>query len=197
MKRLLIILFIILPVLCFTQVEESESPKKFYNSITFSANLGGNFDDGIKSGLGMRTSMGHVFNSFLKVGAGIGVDIYQFKNNENYSANTNIIFFPVFAEIRGDIMKNDITPFYAMELGYGFKTKGKWNNYTNQPAGIYFRPQMGWKFMMKNNVGTRVSLGYLLQSSKEKYGWGWGEDVHKEKHKKIYQRYSIEFGIDL
>ena len=72
---------------------------------------------------GFRVIGGYRFGQFGILGAGVGVDGVQagisFKDNSE-DPNDGV-YFPLFVHYEGDIMKNNVTPFYSVEAGYTFR----------------------------------------------------------------------------
>lgn len=81
------------------------------------------------------------FNSILFVGGGVG--LYDYYNNKD-----NIIMVPLFGIVRLDMVKNAISPFLDMRLGYSF----------GDNDGVYYSPSFGIRFST-----IHISAGYLLQ----------------------------------
>jgi len=178
--------------------------KRYYNSLAFDFNMGGSSATSYKSGLGFRYAAGYKMNRWLNFGGGIGFEFLNFGRNSTICGivgcdtyyGSNNLFIPLYAEVRGELAEWKVKPFYQVELGMGFKVKGENDNLDNRPKGVYFRPQMGWKFKGKNDCASSIGFGYLLQTSRENRDNSWGEDVYLEKKKRTYQRYFIQFGFE-
>ena len=74
-------------------------------------------------GLSLRIVNGYKINQYATVGAGLGVDGVILPVN-NKPLNGDLIpyagfYFPFYLYFSGDFLKNDVTPFYALEGGYG------------------------------------------------------------------------------
>lgn len=142
-------------------------------------------------GYSLQHSSGYKFNRFLSVGAGIGL--------ENYTPGGNDpVTIPLFAEIRGYLTQQRISPFYA--LGAGWSVIGKeqraidfwgWENNIQEWKG-------GW--LAQGQVGYRIGnhfmtfIGIRLQrltNNWDNSAWngGYGTDRHLKKR--------VELGIGL
>jgi hypothetical protein len=63
---------------------------------------------------GLQHSSGYKFNRFINVGVGVGMD------KMSYLRSQTVTTYPVFAEIRGFLTPNRLSPFYAIGGGYAF-----------------------------------------------------------------------------
>ena len=209
MKYILIIIGLLFTFPSIGQNDENTmtlelKEKRYYNSLAFDFNMGGSSATVYKGGIGFRYAAGYKMNRWLNFGAGIGFEFLNFGSgysdcgfwncNSYYSNKT--LFIPLYAEVRGELTEWKVRPFYQVELGMGFKIKGEFDNLDNRPKGVYFRPQLGWKFKGKNDFSPSVGFGYLLQTSQENRDSGWGDDIYLEKKKRKYQRYFIQFGFE-
>lgn len=105
---------------------------------------------------GLLTIHGYQFNRHLFLGAGFGIQHYEYRADQftlSISQNT----MPIFAEVQIDLLRTRITPYIESRVGYsvtGFK-------------GIYFNPSAGVIFCMTPRTGGYLSLGYSFQKYKE------------------------------
>ena len=162
--------------------------KRYYNSLAFDFNMGGSSKTIYKSGVGFRYAAGYKMNRWLNFGAGIGFEFLDFgAGNYYYGGRNNTLFIPLYAEVRGELAEWKVRPFYQVELGAGFKIKSEFDNFDNRPKGVYFRPQIGWKFKGKNDFSPTVGFGYLLQTSRENRDYSSEEYINIENKKRKYQ----------
>lgn len=166
---------------------ELKTPR-YYNSLAFDFNMNGKGDRGFEGGIGFRYAAGYRMNKWLNFGAGVGFEFYDFERK--------IVFAPIYAEVRGELTDWDVVPFYQVELGMGFKIPGEYDNFDNKPKGVYFRPQVGWKFKRSNNFSSTIGFGYQLQTSREKLDNSWEDDLYILDRKRKYQRYFIQIGFE-
>ncbi len=187
------ILMLIFAGLALSLKAQDEKEINYYSHISFGFNLGNlqrsEFGSNTKSGgIGFRYSMGYEFNRWLSVGGGIGYEFYNFDNPD--------VFIPVYAEIRGDLTEWKVRPIYSMELGWGVKVLSQFENWDNKPNGVYFRPAVGWKFQKRERFASSISFGYELQHAKFRRDDSWDDDLYIVNIKRLYQRYSINFGFE-
>ena len=168
---------------------ELKTPR-YYNSLAFDFNMGGKGKDNseFEGGIGFHYSVGYRMNKWLNFGAGTGFEFYNF--------DRKTVFVPIYAEVRGEFTNWRVAPFYQVELGMGFKVPVEYDYFDNKPKGVYFRPQIGWKFKRNNNFASTIGFGYQLQTSTEKLDNSWGDDLYIENRKRKYQRYFIQFGFE-
>ena len=72
---------------------------------------------------------------------------------------------PVFVEFRSHFLRNRVTPFTAVQLGYSipFGTKNKVAEYTKiDEGGITFGIQAGARFAISPKLGINIYAGYQL-----------------------------------
>jgi len=78
---------------------------------------------------GVRFIAGYRLGQFGIIGGGIGADWNLIPLTNNSSVDPyNGFYFPVFAHYEGDILKKRVTPYYAVEAGYGFRYTNSSNN---------------------------------------------------------------------
>lgn len=79
---------------------------------------------------------GYMFNEYLKAGVGFGVKYYF--NNSEALRNTDIKWsFPIFANVRGNIISQDnrgAVPFWSFSAGGAIRD------------GFFFSPTIGYRF---------------------------------------------------
>ncbi len=203
MKKILIILIInSFYFSLFSQEEtttlEIEKTRKYYTNISLGFNMGSVQEYGsrnLKGGMGFRYAMGYNMNRWLNFGAGTGFEFYDFGIQYSWTRIDPIVFIPLFAEVRGDFLDKKITPFYSLQLGYGFKVPTENDDWGNKPGGTYFRPALGCKFKLTEKFSSSVSFGYELQHARYKRDDSWGEDPYINDIRRTYQRYFIQFGF--
>jgi hypothetical protein len=100
------------------------------------------------------------FAHFLRVGGTIGLDAY-----------TGVNVAPVGGGIRGDFLREGITPFYVLETGFGFAWLNKIDT-QNQLTGLsqqeslggqYFTVGLGLKVPLVDNKALLVVIGFKDQ----------------------------------
>ncbi len=94
---------------------------------------------------------GYRFNEFIRIGAGVGLRYYI--NNDNLRVSDIEWTFPIFADIRGNIISQQdrsAVPFWSVDIGGEIR------------GGIYFSPTLGYRFGTQRG-SVIVGLSYTLQ----------------------------------
>ena len=106
---------------------------------------------------GFSTTHGYQFKPWLFVGAGAGMKISHNKHSkENFGKKVDFYMFPVFGNIRFDLLKGKFSPYLDCRLGY---TLG------NKAYGIMFNPSLGCRVGLTDVLAINASFGYSLQST--------------------------------
>jgi hypothetical protein len=123
---------------------------------------------------GIRTIHGFRFNRFAQLGLGIGLDINIFKstlfdfNARQYLGdNTHDgIYLPLFLHFTGEVLNKRITPFYAIEAGYGFKLVPAFGYNTEKSSGgLMGGLGIGVKFQSGHRFNFRLSAVINFQDN--------------------------------
>lgn len=120
--------------------------------------------------LSLITINGYTFNPYLTVGVGVGIQFWwdMYQGNGWYYYNGTGKIFPLFADIRGDVLpKSRITPVYYVRAGYGFATSP--NEATNSKGGVMLGAGAGFKIRGSENIGWFLSVGYNYQKNYSEY----------------------------
>ena len=102
---------------------------------------------------------GYRFRQYLKVGLGLGVLYYP--NSENVRATDNHLAMPLFVNVRGNILGDEMrrtVPFWSVNVG------------TTIPDGFFMTPSVGLRIGEKRNA-VLVSLGYTIRKLKSYAGF--------------------------
>jgi hypothetical protein len=75
---------------------------------------------------------------------------------DNFGQKADFYMFPVFADIRLDLLKNRYSPYLDIRVGY---TLG------NKAYGIMFNPSLGCRMGLTDKLAMNISLGYSMQST--------------------------------
>ena len=106
---------------------------------------------------GISTSHGYQIKPWLFVGAGAGIKLSHKKHYENFDRPPKDFYmFPVFADVRIDLLKNKFSPFLDCRVGY---TLG------NKAYGVMLNPSLGCRIGVVNRLAVNISLGYSMQST--------------------------------
>ena len=91
-------------------------------------------------------------------GVGVGYHLY---NEDGFDYG----FIPVFANLKGYLSDNKITPYLSLDLGYGIGTQD-----ADGLDGFYISPALGVRFQLKGKSAITASLGYQSQTVSEGMG---------------------------
>ena len=106
---------------------------------------------------GFSTAHGYQLMPYLFVGAGAGMKISHKQHfKDNFGQKVDFYMFPVFADVRLDLLKNRYSPYLDLRVGY---TLG------NKAYGIMFNPSIGCRIGLTDKLAMNASLGYSMQST--------------------------------
>ena len=100
----------------------------------------------------LTTSHGYQLIPYLYVGAGAGLSYYS---------DFELFALPIFANVRGYILDNSISPYVDLKIGYSVLDL----------KGFYMNPSIGCKAYSFN-----VSVGYEMQKAAVSYIWDGPSD---------------------
>ena len=106
---------------------------------------------------GFSTAHGYQLKPYLFVGAGAGMKISHKQHfKDNFGQKADFYMFPIFADVRLDLLKNRYSPYLDFRVGY---TLG------NKAYGVMFNPSLGCRIGLTDKLAMNASLGYSLQST--------------------------------
>jgi hypothetical protein len=115
--------------------------------------------------LGGRLIAGYRFHRFGILGGGVGVEgpggIHTLLNYEPFGS----YYFPVFVHYEGDLMRKRVSPWYAVELGYGFRYSNPAHN--NDYINVTGMDHPSYKYLGGFKAGFR--FGVKIYSFKRVY----------------------------
>lgn len=126
--------------------QEPRTPR-YQGSVDFAYSVG--VGDWRLDRIELSTSHGCLINPSFYIGAGIGVHFHY---------KTNATAIPIFADVRGNLMKGRIKPFVNFRIGYS----------VGDIEGLYVSPMVGVS-IGKLDVG----LGYSLQKANTYFDYEW------------------------
>ncbi|MFP4089280.1 MAG: hypothetical protein ACLFUB_06620 [Cyclobacteriaceae bacterium] len=146
------------------------------------------------SNISLQTVNGYALSRFLMPGLGVGVDSYG-----------DITISPVFASIRGQLMKSRLTPYYYAGAGWGLM----WNPdessgvfYEKAQAGHMLQAGLGLQFNLRESALT-LGFGYREQKTELEYNYAswepWRSSMGTSNinvvEERLMRRFSINFGF--
>ncbi len=130
----------------------------------------------------VQTFNGYQFWPMLQVGVTTGIDWYQ-----------TFALVPVAFGLRGDLLRNKITPFYYLDLGYGFR----WLNNNSEDrwvkGGAMWNPGVGLKVRGNKNTAWVITVGYKSQRAETFANWGWQRTEQQIHYSRLALRTGISF----
>lgn len=137
---------------------------------------------------GLQLSAGHRFNQWLSLGGFIARD--------HYDPYLSEVLYPVGAELSGYFFDRGFTPFYKLNLGYGFMFKDPEVFRVESRGGLMLMPALGVRFTGYKYFNGYFIAGYRFQSARtvNTIGWRIGEERTKDI---FYRRLTIGVGFVL
>lgn len=169
------------------KTEYSFKTHEVYHGFNVNTMPGGNkYQDYPTLGFGMQYSAGYSFSNFAIVGAGLGIDYYDYGFDE--------IFFPFFIDFSAFIRKKPNSPFARFQLGYS-TVYSKNENLIDKAGGFMMSPSFGLKFQGKYGINYLFDIGLKYQGAKFTFSdqWWWNSAVVNRDIKLI--RTTLRFGI--
>lgn len=127
-----------------------------YTQITYGLAFNETDDQLLTNFTSQIRSLYHV-NRFLNVGVGSGLDFYE-----------GGLIIPIFAEIQGDFLEKRITPYYALQGGYGIGAIGT-QYHTIFEGGLMGHAAIGVHWYTGNKRSYFLSLGYKTQRTYQEF----------------------------
>lgn len=160
--------------------------KGYYVSIVAGHSLGQGDFGAPEPGLSISGVAGYHFHRLLGVGGGVGLSTLGLYP-----------FVPVYANIRGYLLKTSTSLFYDLNVGYGFALPSVMHmNFLGQEAtsqgGLYLRPSIGIRFPSTRRTHVVMDFGYEIQFARYDYV-DWNRNPVEEK--RAFYRPSVRIGI--
>lgn len=139
--------------------------KGYEKSIEAGASIG--VGDYSNNTFGIAMINGYRFNSYLSAGLGVGIGYSNALNGVNIKNGTteyrtDAYLIPIFANIKANLTKGKISPFFRLNIGYTFDA----NQYLRDAPGLMVEPAFGIDFNLDSKKSIYVLAGFNLQHSK-------------------------------
>lgn len=118
----------------------------------------------------MSTTHGWNFSPYFFLGAGVGFQ-------RHLGEEQDLFFFPVFADIRMNVLDTRISPYIGLKAGYSL----------GKNTGFFCSPSIGLNLGVTKGFGFDIALGYNLQSA-EIYSFN-GDDFTLAHSKNINENH--------
>lgn len=168
-----------------SEADNSEAiNKRLYYSAMIGFMPGSQDDDFENSGLRglniINFMIGHRFNQYAHLGAGLALDIYDMG------------LYSFRLDFRGFILKEkSVNPYYSLQTGYGFAfdLNNRWDDRLELKGGPLIHPAIGLMFNTHKAGDILVEAGYLFQKAAR-------NDPDRRRFDDIlYQRLNIRLGL--
>lgn len=142
-------------------------------------------------GIGTKFSMGKSVNRHLMLGGGIA-----WARMDNYFMYSSHL--PIFAEVRGDILKKNNSLYYSLGLGYNFVVQRKsvsWSGciMTDANGGFFVNPAIGLRFASIYKTHFCIEFNYAIHSAGYSFTGRNGELIGPTKN--LFIRPTLSFGF--
>jgi len=136
-------------------------------------------------GIGFHQTVGYHFNRYFGAGLGLGFDAYYPSSGQK--------FIPIYAEARGYMLNDWVTPMYSVAAGYGLipNTNSSDVNLTDKKGGLFFHPAIGFRVGAAENANFTIDFGFKYQKGSFVYN-EWG-NINSQEVK--FQRFTLRTGI--
>jgi hypothetical protein len=167
--------------------EEISAPKK--EVFTKNKGIYGLFQAGLLMGDGgynsivvdMNTNLaiGYKFHRLLGVGGAAGIDIIH-----------NIAFIPLTIDLRGNVLDNAVTPYYALQTGFSMPLNDDIES-KKMSGGFIANPAIGLQISLSKDVAMLLEAGFRYQQY-----YVTGQNWRGEYDQTItINRYNFRFGF--
>jgi len=146
----------------------------------------------IDPGIGAQLIGGYQVNRFIGVGAGVGLDYYYLNSGET--------LLPVFLDVRGYLLKRNVSPMYKLQAGYGFAFKDEDRNMIDAEGGLMWYPALGVRFGAAKSANFMLDFGVKVQQANYIFSASnvlprWSIREVQIKNDMIYRRFVIRTAI--
>lgn len=157
--------------------------------ITYASIINGIGHNGdVQLGLSLQQVAGFQFNRMF--GAGIGVGLENF----SVGAANGPLILPVYAEARGYFLKKNKTPYYTLDVGYGFAFRDEDQQIIKAKGGWLLHPAIGFRLGARDSINFLFDLGYKFQQATLTRDFsGWTRDIQEQQL--LYKRFSVRAGL--
>jgi len=166
----------------------SAAPYSFNETGWYHATRGAFLPGVSATGVGLQHSSGIMLNRLIGLGAGAGME--QFNPGSYVPAS-----YPMFGEIRGYLLKKNITPFYTVGAGYSWMPRHNRavffdGNNSEWKGGFLFQGQIGYR------IGNHFTVhgGIRLQRMTEAWTSSWLSSFYGV-NTYLYKRFELGVGL--
>ncbi len=154
--------------------------------------LGFGFGEG-RYGEGFNANLSYILeyhvNQYLNTGIGIGIDSY-------YDGS----LFPLFLDVRGDVVQKKISPYYQASVGWAFLGAGIWPTQVFD-GGLHYQLGLGIKINTRRKHEWYIGMEFKSQNTyQEMTEWIWDPQFVNGREvlisgNRTYHRLGLNIGI--
>jgi hypothetical protein len=137
-------------------------------------------------GSGIQYALGYRFNRLFSLGVGAGYETNEIGNGRD--------LMPIFAEVRGFLKAEKVTPYYGLKIGHSIADNDSENDFIfseTGKGGIYISPEIGLR-VGAQKVSFFFGAEYKYQEAS--YLSDWGPDFQVSDNI-TYKRIALRTGI--
>lgn len=165
--------------------------RSFYYHIQAGVNGGMTANDDFVLGFSFENNFGLQYNRKLGFGIGVGAD--------RYFGGKDVTFIPVSLNVRGYLLPQSRTPYYSLNVGYGFASLLSHDRYIKAKGGLMVHPSLGIRFGTKQGAftldfGVKMQNATLTRNPDEIVRQWWGRRWLKKVEDIRYLRTGVRLG---
>lgn len=145
------------------------------------------WNDEFASGLGFKGVVGYQWNRWFGAGLGLGI--------ENYYLNHGETVYPLFAEVRGYLSKENVAPYYSVSGGYSFTIKNEEAGISEASGGYLIHPAFGLRLGGSSKTNFTVDAGIQFQKARFVRSFNVWRGPETQENRMLYQRLTIRLGM--
>ncbi len=150
--------------------------------VGYQLGIGSTITDNVKINL----INGYQYNPYFSLGIGIGFRVYLNKSTESFTIENNLLTFPIFADIKFNLLDKKASPFISLSPGYSFNLN---DNFLK--SGFIFGINSG--FTIITNSENSINIGVGLENQEV-------DIIQSSRNSKSYKTislntFNINFGV--
>ncbi|MBR6715361.1 MAG: hypothetical protein IKI83_02830 [Prevotella sp.] len=123
------------------------------------------------------TTHGYQFNNYIFAGVGAGAKYYT---------DDELWAFPIYADVRANILNHSISPFVDLKIGYA----------AGDVDGFLLIPSIGCRYGFNNNTAITASIGYEIQKAKLYASYYYGGRVYESSSRETIGGLAFKIGFE-
>ncbi len=137
-------------------------------------------------GIGIQAAAGYRIKRWLGTGLAFGYHNFYLGSNEK--------LYTLAAEARGFLNEHNVSPYYGLQLGYGWVEDSQMNGLVSSSGNFFWSPQIGLRFGGGAYGNFYAGVSYLFQKASFTYNTSrWRQESIEQRVS--YRRLNIKLGI--